>query len=135
LIFVKFFRSRFQLCFVFLIIALVNLAMNVFFTGTHERYLYHCYPFLIIAFLLDQNHRSELKSRSNYFIPMIILSAICYGSFVFGSLIKSWVEGYFYQSLTANRICALIHITLLITISTLYFNRHMCLETTEGKGI
>jgi hypothetical protein len=35
----------------FLHIGLVNLSFNLFLTGTHERYLYHFYPFVIIAAL------------------------------------------------------------------------------------
>jgi len=131
-IFLKFLRSQFNLSRVFLTIALANLAMNIFLTGTHERYLYHCYPFLIIALIIERNQPKELESETNYLIPYVVFSGFCYGVFVFGSLIKSWIESFFYQSLIINRLCALIHIILLIKLSTLYFGRNKPLKTTQS---
>lgn len=69
-------------------LALVNLSFNLTFTGTHERYLYHFYPFMIIACLGYFN-------RSGFFnlftLTSLLAGSIIYGVFLFGYLIR-WVR-------------------------------------------
>lgn len=67
----------------FLYLALVNLSFNLTLTGTHERYLYHFYPFVVIACL-------GLKDRSPYFnrvmLAVLIVGALIYGAFLYAYL-------------------------------------------------
>lgn len=67
----------------FVYLALVNLSFNLTLTGTHERYLYHFYPFILVACL-------GLMGRSTYFNRgMLVVSfsgAVVYGAFLYGYL-------------------------------------------------
>ena len=110
---------------IILYIGLINLAMNVFFTGTHERYLYHCYPFILMGILSTLTYRKRIESP-NYFgiLSITLVCATIYGMFVFGVLMKTWKEGYFYQSLIAHRITALVHLAYFIYITRFYYQEH-----------
>jgi len=109
---------------ILLYIGIINLGMNVFFTGTHERYLYHCYPFLVIGILSDFNFSKNRTHKNPYKILWFtLLCATIYGAFVFGVLMKTWKEGYFYQTLIAHRITALIHFVYLIVITWFFFQQ------------
>lgn len=67
----------------FAFLALVNLAFNLTLTGTHERYLYHFYPFIIIACL-------GLMERSGWFnratLAALLIGAAFYGGFLYAYL-------------------------------------------------
>jgi len=69
--------------FIFIYLALVNLSFNLTLTGVHERYLYHFYPFIIIACL-------GLMPRSKYFnrimLGILLFGAITYGAFLYAYL-------------------------------------------------
>lgn len=60
-------------------LGLVNLSFNLFLSGTHERYLYHFYPFVMVALLSLPKHnmRSLILASSGAFF---------YGCFLFGYL-------------------------------------------------
>ena len=75
---VRFFRKSDILLWIFQL-SFLNLSFNIFLTGTHERYLYHFYPFIIISFL-----GSSLSNRKELYI--LITGAFLYGSFLFGYL-------------------------------------------------
>lgn len=77
-------------------LALVNLSFNLFLTGTHERYLYYFYPFIIMACLglFDQK-----------FIYVLLAGAAFYGLFLYGYLTRLnlqfgqfpfWIMGIFH---------------------------------------
>ncbi len=68
-----------DLIFWLLHLGLVNLAFNLFLSGTHERYLYHFYPFVISAFLT----MSFINKRS---LIILLAGAVFYGCFLFGYL-------------------------------------------------
>ena len=74
------FRDQTQLSFVLvsfiLFLAQVNLGFNVFLTGTHERYLYHFFPFLLLAsfFLLERSSLLSWRSVSSYLGAAVPLS-------------------------------------------------------------
>ncbi len=59
--------------------AFLNLSMNVFLTGTHERYLYH-YGFFIVPGLLWLRSRREV---SGVVLALVFAHLIIYGLFVF----------------------------------------------------
>lgn len=72
-------------------LALVNLGFNLWLTGTHERYLYHCFPFLLIACLgLMESDRRFSKPL----LAAILLGSNLYGLFVFGVLQGRWAWDY-----------------------------------------
>jgi hypothetical protein len=72
-------QLRFILATIILYLAEINLGFNVFLTGTHERYLYHCFPFLILAgFFFEE--ASLLSWRSLLFF---IAVGTIYGAFVY----------------------------------------------------
>ena len=62
-----------------LYLAWSNLCFNVFLTGTHERYLFHFYPYIFIAWV---GLAAYSKLFSNKFLPILLLSATLYGLFV-----------------------------------------------------
>lgn len=73
-----------RLCFWLLHLALINLGFNLFLAGTHERYLYHFYPFVIASFL-------ALPFTSGRSMTATLAGAIFYGGFLFGYL-TGWNE-------------------------------------------
>src|SRR5690606_2558440 len=86
--------------------SIVFLAVNLFFSGTHERYLYHFYPFLIAGLLL--------LNASRFTIYLTLFSAVCYGLFVLGVLNKLHLTHWFYMEYWAHRICFVIHFILFL---------------------
>ena len=62
-------RTRFILAVLILYIAQANLGFNVLLTGTHERYLYHCFPFLILAACYFAEYTDLISWRSIVFFP------------------------------------------------------------------
>jgi hypothetical protein len=72
-------------------LALVNLGFNIWLTGTHERYLYHCFPFLLIACLGLMEYDRRF---SKPLLVVILLGANLYGLFVFGVLQGRWAWNY-----------------------------------------
>lgn len=94
--------------------ALLFLAVNLFFTGTHERYLYHFYPFLLIALLLLRASKALL-----YYT---LFGAVCYGSFVFGILKQYHHSQWLFSSYFAHRFVFVIHFVLFILLANNYLN-------------
>jgi hypothetical protein len=97
--------------------AFYNLLFNVVLTGTHERYLYHFYPYLIVFLLyLYFNHKQSIK-----FIELDLLVAFfgasLYGFFVFCILMK------YLDNLVYHRILMVIHLLLLVRLIILM--RHL----------
>jgi hypothetical protein len=62
-------------------LALVNLSFNLFLTGTHERYLYHFYPFIIMACL-------GLGYFKREFVYVLLAGATFYGIVLYGYLTR-----------------------------------------------
>lgn len=91
----RFFNSE-NILFFILHLALVNLSFNLFLTGTHERYLYHFYPFVIMACLglFDQKY-----------VYILLAGATFYGLVLYGYLSRLnlqfgqtpfWILGVFH---------------------------------------
>jgi hypothetical protein len=99
------YKRRIQLILATLIMYLgqVNLGFNVFLTGTHERYLYHCFPFLILAafYFFEQ---TELMSW--HVVLFLVVVATIYGGFVYWVLSPSLPN--------PHGFVATIHLILLI---------------------
>jgi hypothetical protein len=83
---------------------LLFLCINLFFTGTHERYLYHCYPLLLLAMLLLQAPR--------YMYYLALFASLIYAGFVFGILKQYHQTVDFFMNYSAHRIVFISHIVL-----------------------
>jgi hypothetical protein len=96
-------------CFI-VFLAQANLGFNVFLTGTHERYLYHCFPFLILAsfFFLQQSSLLSWRSASFY-----LATAVVYGVFVASILhpLPAWLS-----LLRSHKFVALVNLALLLNL-------------------
>ena len=101
--------SEIFLTFVFLL-ALTNLAFNVFFTGTHERHLYHFYPFALIAYL---GFRQTRAAFSKSVLAMLVMGSLVYGRFVWGILESASIG-------MPHEFVALFHLGLLCFLTTVY---------------
>jgi hypothetical protein len=94
-------------------LALVNLSFNVFLTGTHERYLYHFYPYILLAWaglegcspLFSRQIRSVLISGASFY-GIFILMILSRVDFKIGYL-PHWTLGIFHLGL-------LIYLTVVI---------------------
>lgn len=94
-----------------LAVAMMNLGFNVFLTGTHERYLYHFYPFalLVLAVLAPRAVRAPL-------IGLFLASGALYGLFVLSMIrdlpgvLAAWVR---------PEALAGLHVLLLLALSAL----------------
>ncbi len=62
-------------------LALVNLSFNLFLAGTHERYLYHFYPFIIMACL-------GLGFVRRGFVYILLAGGTFYGAVLYGYLTR-----------------------------------------------
>lgn len=62
---------------VFLVHGAHNLLFNIVLTGTHERYLFHCYPFLLMAYSLFGR-----RIVGKWEILIALAGALVYGEFV-----------------------------------------------------
>lgn len=81
-------KAAFQIGLLCLVIAVFNLTFNLFLTGTHERYLFYFYPFLILAFL---GLRTTSGLFKKYDIVLFFIGSIGYGLFVL-AILKGWLK-------------------------------------------
>jgi hypothetical protein len=94
--------------------SLVNLSFNIFLTGTHERYLYHFYPFIILAVLGLQKYT---KLFSSYTVYILLFGSALYGSFIL-YILSGIGRSYGY---TYHWVVGLFHLGLLCFLSITYF--------------
>ncbi|MGK7939553.1 MAG: hypothetical protein AB4062_05260 [Crocosphaera sp.] len=90
---------------------LCHLSFNVFLTGTHERYLYLGYPFLLIAVTWFYSRKIGFSWYSTLFC---FISSFIYGSFVY-SRIGTLPSILFF--LTEPKFLGIVHIFLLVVLS------------------
>jgi len=89
-------------------IGLSHLGFNVLITGTHERYMYHGYPFLMIALFYFWLSEDKLKLR---WVVLLAVSALAYGVYVL-SIISIKLSLFFpFQNLYFQ---AAMHLFLLV---------------------
>ena len=94
-----------------LYLALINLSFNVFLTGTHDRYLYHFYPFLLIVIIaLGQDFTNILKNKNLY---IALIGACLYGAFILSILLMV-------QPIYSNKLLAIFHFCLLVYLFIQY---------------
>lgn len=103
--------SREHLTFWLIHLALVNLSFNLFLAGTHERYLYHFYPFAIAAILFLQKMNGLNRTA-------LLGGAALYGVFLYG-----YLTGYnLYFGQFPYRIMTLLHLYLSVFFTGVLFN-------------
>lgn len=99
-------------------ISLVNLSFNLMLTGTHERYLYHFYPFILMACL----GYHKLGGFFNRFALAVLLT----GSLIYGVFLFGYLSGHVrLTSLDVIRGMSVLHLSLfvyLIFVSVRQFN-------------
>lgn len=85
-----------NILFFILHLALVNLSFNLFLTGTHERYLYHFYPFLIVACLgLFDRIYIYIFSAGATFYSLVLYGYLTRQNLQFGQT-PFWILGMFH---------------------------------------
>ncbi|MGB7538823.1 MAG: hypothetical protein WBM17_09805 [Anaerolineales bacterium] len=94
-------------------LALVNLAYNVLLTGTHERYLYNFYPFVLLACLGLEAYDPRF---SKYLAALLLIGANVYGYFVLGIL-----TGDFSFRFQVHKSLAVFHAGLLFLLLAIVF--------------
>lgn len=96
-----------QIVTVFIFFSFINLAFNMTLTGTHERYLYHFYPFIIIACLALIPYSSFFNKIT---LMILLLGALIYGVYLFAYLSgEIHTVDYF-----AVRVVAIFHLGMFI---------------------
>jgi hypothetical protein len=117
-------QTRCIIAILILYLAQINLGFNVFLSGTHERYLYHFFPFLMVAIAFFLEKRMFFSYRS---VSFCIAVATVYGGFVY-SIMRADDTHYTHQPLPAyisalanHEFVATIHLILLIYLFILSF--------------
>lgn len=106
----------------FFFFLLINLGFNLLLTGTHERYLYHFYPFLGIALLYVSRLHLFVVQKIDF--VLLLIGGIIYGLFVWGILRQYHHSVYFFQSLIAHRILACFHLILFARLFYQFIQIH-----------
>lgn len=112
------------LMFVFLL-ALTNLSFNVLLTGTHERYLFHFYPFMLIAYL---GLRQTKAVRSSFLLGATLAGGVLYGRFVWGVLSTEAV-------MLPHELLAAFHLWLLAYLTLIFVRSLWSSELKPVEGM
>jgi len=81
--------------------AMVNTTFNLTLTGTHERYLFHFFPFIIIVFLGWQKRSSLIVS---------LVGALLYGGYLYG-----YLGGFIHrESQSVVQSATIVHLLLFV---------------------
>jgi 4-amino-4-deoxy-L-arabinose transferase-like glycosyltransferase len=100
----RFLNREILLNFIFYL-ALINLCFNVFLTGTHERYLYHFYPYILIAVAGMAGYNPAFSQN---LLAVLVLGASIYGIFILQIMssidfnigyLSHWLLGLFHLGL------------------------------------
>ena len=98
-----------------LLFALTQIGFNVFVTGTHERYLFLGYPFLLIATLWLASRRLIIGWRGAVFCWTVVFLN---GVFVYGAMhpLPGWLFPVWNNSFQAT-----LHLVLLVFVFDVWF--------------
>ncbi|MBL8063091.1 MAG: hypothetical protein JNK32_08745 [Anaerolineales bacterium] len=89
--------------------SMVNLTFNLTLTGTHERYLYHFYPFILMACL-------GLMQRSRFFNKPL-LTALFGGALFYSSFLYYYLAGVIRpQNFMMIRVGSAVHLGLFLLL-------------------
>jgi hypothetical protein len=95
-------------------LALVNLSFNVLLTGTHERYLYHFYPYLILAWAGLGRYQRLFSDQA---LSVFVLGASLYGLLI----LKVLPDLDFQLGYWPNWLLGLFHFGLLVYLTGVLF--------------
>lgn len=101
------------------LLALTNLSFNIFLSGTHERYLYHFYPFMLIAYL--GLHLTKHASEK-LMLALLLAGSVFYGVFVYGILTEG-KSPYLPGLLEGHRFQASFHLLLFCLLTIDYIKQ------------
>jgi hypothetical protein len=90
-----------QLPLFFFYFAMVNSTFNVVLTGTHERYLFHFFPFILVA---------GLAWKRPSLLISLFAGALCYGAYLYAYLIGMVP----YKDPTVIQIATLLHLLMFV---------------------
>lgn len=100
-----------------LFIAAFNLGFNVLLTGTHERYLFYFYPFLLIAYVTLNKKYIRFSLTDKWFF---FASSVLYGMFVL-SILNKWLKvNDQHVNSGFHKVIAVVHILLLVRLIWIY---------------
>jgi hypothetical protein len=116
-----------------LFLAQSNLGFNVLLAGTHERYLYNFYPFL----LLSGFYFYQIGSLSWRSILFFTVAACSYGGFVYS--MHHELSGFLF-AFRRHEFLATIHLMLMIylllfSFSVLQSTTHLAESHSQGLGV
>jgi hypothetical protein len=105
---------------------LVYLGFNVMVPGTHERYMFHSYPFLIISIIYFWYERRILSFR---WLIYVSICAFAYGTFVLKMIglnlpLLFVFQNHFFQ--------IVIHIVLLVLLTAAWFR--LCMQPIKSQS-
>ena len=112
-------------------LALVNLCFNVFLSGTRERYLFHFYPYIILAWIGLGEINPLFSSRVR---SLLFLGANLYGLFVLQ--IASTLD--FRIGTSTHQLMAIFHLGLVACLLFIVFKYQRLatnLKLIFGKGL
>ncbi len=105
-------------------LGLVYLGFNVLVPGTHERYMFHSYPFLIISIIYFWYERRMLSLR---WVVYVSLCAFAYGTFILKMIglnlpLLFVFQNHFFQ--------IVIHLVLLVLLTDAWFR--LCMQPIKS---
>lgn len=108
---------REAVAFILFFLSLSNLGFNVFLAGTHERYLVHFYPYLLISLLTLKELGYPVNRRG---LGVVCICATIYGLFVHTVSLKALPQLFFI--LQSHQFIAATHLFLLFGLTLFLFD-------------
>jgi hypothetical protein len=107
-------------------LGLAYLGFNVILPGTHERYMFHSYPFLIISIFYFWYYNRTLSFR---WVAYVSLCAIAYGTFILRLIGLSFPLLFIFQN---HYFQVVIHIVLLVLLTDAWFR--VCIRSIQIRS-
>jgi hypothetical protein len=107
-------------------LGLAYLGFNVILPGTHERYMFHSYPFLIISIFYFWYYNRTLSLR---WVAYVSLCAIAYGTFILRLIGLSFPLLFIFQN---HYFQVVIHIVLLVLLTDAWFR--VCIRSIQIRS-
>jgi hypothetical protein len=107
-----------------LYLAVINLIFNVVWTGAHERWLHHFYPFLLIAYL----GLREFDRRFSKILLLVILA----GSTIYGMWILWVIHGTITGDYYLKRCLSGFHLVFLCLLLFISLRYHSFIENARA---
>lgn len=123
------YNSTYQMGILFLFIAIFNLTFNLFLSGTHERYLFYFYPFLLFACISLNKVGVKL---SKFDCILFLVGSVSYGLFVFAAM-RQWMRVDGIQIRTVyHDLIVLLHVIIFVRL--LVISKRMNIKPNDTNG-